>query len=247
MLKDIEDLPKETIAKIASLVAGVKDTKEKARIIYEFMQNKTRYISVQVGIGGWKPTPAKEVDKLGYGDCKALTNYTKALLKSQGIDSYYTIVDSGSSGLDIDEEFVEVGSYTENSLKFLEAGSLVKFIAPDGKYFDRDNNLVTGSATEKNSKEYRCGIIATEALVKKINKNKVRCRVQDRLDRYKRYIGVCFVEEINLNQWMVRNGHAVAYRRYSKDYIKDEDYAKKNKLGLWSGDFINPEKWRKLN
>jgi hypothetical protein len=55
---------------------------------------------------------------------------------------------------DIDEEFVEVGSYTENSLKFLEAGSLVKFIAPDGKYFDRDNNLVTGSATEKNSKEY---------------------------------------------------------------------------------------------
>lgn len=100
---------------------------------------------------------------------------------------------------------------------------------------------------KKNSKEYRCGITATEALVKKINKNQVRCIVQDRLDRYKRYIGVCFVEAINLNQWMVRNGHAVAYRRYSKDYIKDEDYAKKNKLGLWSGDFINPEKWRKLN
>ena len=84
-------------------------------------------------------------------------------------------------------------------------------------------------------------------MVKKINKNQVRCTVQDRLDRYERYIGVCFVESINLNQWMVRNGHAVAYRRYSKDYIKDEDYAKKNKLGLWSGDFINPEKWRKLN
>ena len=100
---------------------------------------------------------------------------------------------------------------------------------------------------KKNFTEYRCGIIATEALVKKINKNQVRCIVQDKLDRYKRYIGVCFVEAINLNQWMVRNGHAVAYQRYSKDYIKDEDYAKKNKLGLWSGDFINPEKWRKLN
>ena len=100
---------------------------------------------------------------------------------------------------------------------------------------------------KKNFTEYRCGIIATEALIKKINKNQVRCIVQDRLDRYKRYLGVCFVETINLNQWMVRNGHAVAYRRYSKDYIKDEDYAKKNKLGLWSGDFINPEKWRKLN
>ena len=49
---------------------------------------------------------------------------------------------------------------------------------------------------KKNSKEYRCGIIATEALVKKINKNQVRCIVQDRLDKYKRYIGVCFVEAI---------------------------------------------------
>ena len=100
---------------------------------------------------------------------------------------------------------------------------------------------------KKNSKKYRCGVVSTEALIKRINKNKVRCKVRDRLDRYKRYIGVCFVEAINLNQWMVRNGHAVAYRRYSKDYIKDEDYAKKNKIGLWSSDFINPEKWRKLN
>ena len=100
---------------------------------------------------------------------------------------------------------------------------------------------------KKNFKEYRCGIVAKEALVKKINKNQVRCIVQDRLDRYKRYIGVCFVKAINLNQWMVRNGYAVAYRRYSKDYIKDEDYAKKNKLGLWKGSFIRPEKWRYLN
>ena len=100
---------------------------------------------------------------------------------------------------------------------------------------------------KKNSNEYRCGIIATGALTKKINKNQVRCRVQDKLDRYKRYLGVCFIDKINLNRWMVRNGHAVAYQRYSKDYVKEEDYAKKNKLGLWSGDFINPEKWRKLN
>ena len=100
---------------------------------------------------------------------------------------------------------------------------------------------------KKNSKEYSCGKIATDALTKKINRNQVRCRVQNRLDRYKRYIGVCFVESINLNQWMVRNGHAVAYKKYSKDYIKDENYAKKNKLGLWAGDFVKPEKWRKLN
>tara|TARA_B100001564_G_scaffold78672_1_gene63077 strand:+ start:363 stop:503 length:141 start_codon:yes stop_codon:yes gene_type:complete len=46
---------------------------------------------------------------------------------------------------------------------------------------------------------------------------------------------------------MVRNGYAVAYRRYSKDYVRDEKYAKKNMLGMWKGSFIMPEKWRKLN
>ena len=99
----------------------------------------------------------------------------------------------------------------------------------------------------KNSKKYRCGQEATNALIKKINEKTVLCKVQDKLDRYKRYIGVCFLGDINLNKWMVRNGYAVAYRRYSKDYIQDENYAKKNKIGLWSGNFIHPEKWRKLN
>jgi len=46
---------------------------------------------------------------------------------------------------------------------------------------------------------------------------------------------------------MVRNGYAVAYRRYSTDYIEDENYAQKKKIGLWSGYFIHPQKWRKLN
>ncbi|MBL6857394.1 MAG: thermonuclease family protein [Pelagibacteraceae bacterium] len=99
----------------------------------------------------------------------------------------------------------------------------------------------------KSSKEYYCGKEATAALIEKIDGKKVACKVQDRLDRYKRYIGICFIEKVNLNKWMVRKGYAVAYRRYSKDYIQDENYAKKNKLGLWSGSFISPEKWRKLN
>ena len=99
----------------------------------------------------------------------------------------------------------------------------------------------------KNSKKYRCGQEATNALIKKINGKPIACKVQDKLDRYKRYLGVCFLGNIDLNKWMVRNGYAVAYRKYSKDYIKDENYAKKNKLGLWSGNFMYPEKWRKLN
>ena len=99
----------------------------------------------------------------------------------------------------------------------------------------------------ENFKKYRCGQQATNALVKKINGKPVVCKVQNKLDRYKRYIGVCFLGEIDLNKWMVRNGYAVAYRRYSNDYIEDESFAKKNKIGLWAGSFIHPEKWRKLN
>ena len=99
----------------------------------------------------------------------------------------------------------------------------------------------------KNSKKYKCGQEATNALKKKIDGKLVICKVQDKLDRYKRYIGVCFLGDVDLNKWMVRNGYAVAYRRYSKDYIEDENYAKKNKIGLWSSNFIQPEKWRKLN
>ena len=99
----------------------------------------------------------------------------------------------------------------------------------------------------KNLKEYNCGVVATEMLIKKINKNIVKCLTQKNKDRYNRFIGICFVDQEDLNKWMVRNGYAIAYRRYSKDYILDEDFAETNKLGLWSGAFLKPEKWRKLN
>jgi endonuclease YncB( thermonuclease family) len=99
----------------------------------------------------------------------------------------------------------------------------------------------------KNSQEYSCGKEASNALFKKIGDKSVVCKVQHKLDRYKRYLGVCFIGEINLNKWLVRNGYALAYRRYSTDYIEDENYAKNNRIGLWSGSFIHPEKWRKLN
>ena len=94
--------------------------------------------------------------------------------------------------------------------------------------------------------DYYCGKVSKKNLDGKINGSKIKC-VSSSKDRYKRYLATCFKDEVNLNQWMVRNGHAVAYRRYSKKYIPDEDFAKENKLGLWQGKFLNPEKWRKLN
>lgn len=96
ILEGKDQLDESTKSKIKSLVVGIDDPIEKAKIIYEYMQNKTRYISVQVGIGGIQPIAANQVDKVGYGDCKGLTNYTKALLDLVGVPSYYVHVQSGT-------------------------------------------------------------------------------------------------------------------------------------------------------
>ena len=64
---------------------------------------------------------------------------------------------------------------------------------------------------------------------------------------YKRIVAVCYYNNQNLNKLMVRNGWAIAYRRYSKDYIDDENYARENKLGIWEGAFVKPKIWRKEN
>ena len=95
-------------------------------------------------------------------------------------------------------------------------------------------------------KEYSCGTVAKAKLLKKIGNSKVSC-ISSSKDKYKRFLATCFKEKTNINKWLVRSGYAIAYKRYSKRYISEEDYAKKNKLGLWAGSFIPPEKWRKQN
>ncbi len=97
-----------TKAKIRSLILDAKTDREKAKIVYEYMQNKTRYISVQVGIGGFQPIPAKEVDNVGYGDCKGLTNYMMALLKIAGVESYYTHVEAGNEIVNFYDDFASL-------------------------------------------------------------------------------------------------------------------------------------------
>lgn len=109
LLADTEEIPEETQVKIKELIGVEKDPIEIAKIIYKYVQERTRYVSVQVGIGGWKPMLAKDVDKLGYGDCKALTNYTRCLLKSVGVPSYYTVVyASHDSTTDIQNDFASI-------------------------------------------------------------------------------------------------------------------------------------------
>ncbi|REC46497.1 DUF3857 domain-containing protein [Chryseobacterium pennipullorum] len=84
-------------------------TEEKVKKIYQYMQNKTRYIAVGLGIGGWVPMVPDEVQKKGYGDCKGLTNYMKTLLNEAGIQSSYCVINSSPSQISFDPEFPSMG------------------------------------------------------------------------------------------------------------------------------------------
>ena len=96
------------------------------------------------------------------------------------------------------------------------------------------------------SKNYECGKISTNKLKIKIDNKFIMCKSSNK-DRYNRFIAECFKDKTNINRWMVSNGYAVAYRKYSKKFVSQENLAKKEKLGLWSGTFEMPWEWRKKN
>lgn len=92
LLKGRNNLPQKTIDKIHELTSGISDNREKVKRIYEYMQSSTHYVSIQLGIGGWQPMQAESVAKTGFGDCKALSNYMKAMLEVVDIPSYYIVI-----------------------------------------------------------------------------------------------------------------------------------------------------------
>lgn len=95
-----DNLPADVQQKAKAIAAENIDPKETVRKLYEFMQQHTRYISIQLGIGGLQPFDAAYVAKKGYGDCKALSNYMYSLLKSAGLKSYCATIQAGESADD---------------------------------------------------------------------------------------------------------------------------------------------------
>ncbi|MEZ4984252.1 MAG: DUF3857 domain-containing transglutaminase family protein [Saprospiraceae bacterium] len=105
--KDRDAISPALEAQIRDLVADAPDDKEKIARLYRFMQQEKRYVSVQLGIGGWQPFDAAYVEEKGYGDCKALSNYMKSMLQIIGIESYPVIIEAGEERpYAIEDDFV---------------------------------------------------------------------------------------------------------------------------------------------
>ena len=88
------DLPDDVAAQVRQMTASAGTDLEKVRILYDFLRDHTRYVSIQLGIGGYKPFPAAQVHKSGFGDCKGLSNYLQAMLEAVGIQADYTLVNT---------------------------------------------------------------------------------------------------------------------------------------------------------
>jgi hypothetical protein len=87
-----QEIPDNLRQKIIEITKNIITDKEKIRILYQYLQSKTRYVSIQLGVGGWRPFDASYVCERGYGDCKALTNFMMSLLKVVSIKAYPALI-----------------------------------------------------------------------------------------------------------------------------------------------------------
>ena len=113
--------------------------------------------------------------------------------------------------------------------------------APESYFFGK-----TQTCLNSKGQEWECGKAATVKLKELVNNQEVRCSDEGK-DRYGRTLGICYVGEIDLQAEMVKSGMAVAYLRYSRRYEEEQNFAKRTKAGMWSGEFLEPEVWRKEN
>lgn len=108
LLSPVSEVTPEIKAEVDALhLSGT--ISEKVKKLYQYMQGKTRYVNVSIGIGGWQPMPPEDVRKKGYGDCKGLSNYMRTLLSAADIKSYYSIITSDGTPQSFDASFPKMG------------------------------------------------------------------------------------------------------------------------------------------
>ena len=142
--------------------------------------------------------------------------------------------------------FISVPFYSSADIKIIDADT-IKFNDKIIRLSGIDAPEKTQQCEDHNKIIYNCGIQAKNELIKLVSNNlnkKFHCDYNNK-DRYNRFLGECYIGGININKWLVRNGWAIAYRKYSFKYIEDEHTAMINQKGIWSGKFLIPWKWRK--
>jgi len=105
LIKGLEELPEDRKAFFKDLVKNAGSDREKIKIVYEYLQKNFRYVSIQLGIGGYKPFPAAFTDQKKYGDCKGLSFYTHAVLNALGIKSYVALINRQYDDEPVDPAF----------------------------------------------------------------------------------------------------------------------------------------------
>ncbi len=132
----------------------------------------------------------------------------------------------------------------DNSIRIIDGDTII-LNSEKIRFYGIDTPEKKQKCKDKNGLSYPCGEFATNELKKIISSGKLFCKKRT-TDRYGRSISICYVNGVDINSLMVKNGWALAYRKYSRDYIDEEKEAKDKKMGMWAGKFITPWIWRKL-
>ena len=130
-----------------------------------------------------------------------------------------------------------------NSLKIIDGDTIV--LNGEKIRFEGIDTPELKQTCLKDNEEVGCGMSAKILLAKKIGNATVKC-IGEGKDTYKRTLAECFVNGESLSKFLVRSGYAFAYRKYSIKFIKDEEFAKANKLGMWAMTFQYPWDFRKI-
>ncbi|PKP48843.1 MAG: hypothetical protein CVT94_07215 [Bacteroidetes bacterium HGW-Bacteroidetes-11] len=164
LMRGRNSLPNSSVEKYRKMTASASNEKEKVRILYKYLQANTHYINISLGIGGLQPSPAQDVESLGYGDCKDLSNYMMAMLDAVGIKAYYSVIQAGRKdyhfitdhpGHQFNHAIVCVPQ--KNDTIWLECTSQVNPFGSLGDFTDNRYALLVDGPSSKlvRTKEYR--------------------------------------------------------------------------------------------
>ena len=132
----------------------------------------------------------------------------------------------------------------DNSIRIIDGDTII-LNSEKIRFYGIDTPEKKQKCKDRNGLSYPCGEFATNELKKIISSGQLFCKKRA-TDRYGRSISICYVNGVDINSLMVKNGWALAYRNYSREYIDEEKEAKDKKMGMWAGKFIAPWRWRKL-